>query len=642
MGKYNELAKAIIENVGGKENIQSLTHCITRLRFQLKDESKANDEVLKKMDGVITISKSAGQYQVVIGNHVSKVYEDACEILGISLEKNNDSQQETAEKKKFFDKIIDVISGVFQPILGVLTAAGMIKGFLALFAAMGWVLPESGTYIILNAVGDAMFMYLPVVLGYTASKKFGLNSFVGLVIGLALCYPAVQQSSLSMGLEPLYSVFQNTVFEAPVYLEFLKVPIISIDYTSTVVPVILICFFAGKFQKLFEKIVPEILRFFFVPMLTLLVSLVLGFIFIGPLATYASILVTNGILFVRNLSPMLAGAIIGFAWQILVIFGIHWGFIPVYINNIATMGYDNVMMPFFGASFATTAVVLAISLKTKDKKLKSLCIPSVISGIFGVTEPAIYGILLPLKKPFIISCIASGIAGAYLGYADIKEFIMGGLGIFEFPAMIDPVTGNIDNVIVGLIGAVIAMTIGFILTMLFFKDKSEEATDVEKNEIKQTEKELNLGRENIKVPMNGEIIALSEVEDSAFSSGVLGKGLAIKPSEGILKSPIKGQVTALFPTYHAFGLTSESGVELLIHVGMDTVKLEGKYFEPKVKQGDNVEIGQELLHFDIAGIEAEGYSTVTPIVVTNYENYFDVIESGLEDASGDNLITVIL
>lgn len=642
MGKYNELAKAIIENVGGKENIQSLTHCITRLRFQLKDESKANDEVLKKMDGVITISKSAGQYQVVIGNHVSKVYEDACEILGISLEKNNDSQQETAEKKKFFDKIIDVISGVFQPILGVLTAAGMIKGFLALFAAMGWVLPESGTYIILNAVGDAMFMYLPVVLGYTASKKFGLNSFVGLVIGLALCYPAVQQSSLSMRLEPLYSVFQNTVFEAPVYLEFLKVPIISIDYTSTVVPVILICFFAGKFQKLFEKIVPEILRFFFVPMLTLLVSLVLGFIFIGPLATYASILVTNGILFVRNLSPMLAGAIIGFAWQILVIFGIHWGFIPVYINNIATMGYDNVMMPFFGASFATTAVVLAISLKTKDKKLKSLCIPSVISGIFGVTEPAIYGILLPLKKPFIISCIASGIAGAYLGYADIKEFIMGGLGIFEFPAMIDPVTGNIDNVIVGLIGAVIAMIIGFILTMLFFKDKSEEATDVEKNEIKQTEKELNLGRENIKVPMNGEIIALSEVEDSAFSSGVLGKGLAIKPSEGILKSPIKGQVTALFPTYHAFGLTSESGVELLIHVGMDTVKLEGKYFEPKVKQGDNVEIGQELLHFDIAGIEAEGYSTVTPIVVTNYENYFDVIESGLEDASGDNLITVIL
>lgn len=642
MGKYNELAKAIIENVGGKENIKSLTHCITRLRFQLKDESKASDEVLKKMDGVITISKSAGQYQVVIGNHVSKVYEDACEILGISLEKNNESQQETAEKKKFFDKIIDVISGVFQPILGVLTAAGMIKGFLALFAAMGWVLPESGTYIILNAVGDAMFMYLPVVLGYTASKKFGLNSFVGLVIGLALCYPAVQQSSLSMGLEPLYSVFQNTVFEAPVYLEFLKVPIISIDYTSTVVPVILICFFAGKFQKLFEKIVPEILRFFFVPMLTLLASLVLGFIFIGPLATYASILVTNGILFVRNLSPMLAGAIIGFAWQILVIFGIHWGFIPVYINNIATMGYDNVMMPFFGASFATTAVVLAISLKTKDKKLKSLCIPSVISGIFGVTEPAIYGILLPLKKPFIISCIASGIAGAYLGYADIKEFIMGGLGIFEFPAMIDPVTGNIDNVIVGLIGAIIAMIIGFILTMLFFKDKSEEFTDLEKNEIKQTEKELNLGRENIKVPINGEIIALSEVEDSAFSSGVLGKGLAIKPSEGILKSPIKGQVTALFPTYHAFGLTSESGVELLIHVGMDTVKLEGKYFEPKVKQGDNVELGQELLYFDIAGIEAEGYSTVTPIVVTNYENYFDVIESGLEDTSGDNLITVIL
>lgn len=638
MGKYEQLATNIIKNIGGKSNIQSLTHCVTRLRFKLKDESKANDESLKNMDGIVTILKSAGQYQIVIGNHVSKVYEDICELADISSqteEENSDNQD-----KKLFDRVIDVISGIFQPILAVLTAAGMIKGFLALFSALGWVSSESGTYLVLNAIGDSIFMYLPIILGYTSAKKFGLKPFVGLLIGITICYPSMQQSALSSTLQPLYTLFDGTSFASPVYLEFLGIPIISMDYTSTVIPVIFICFVASKFEKIFDKIVPELLKFFFVPMLTLLFSLVLGFIVIGPIATYSSMMVANTIIAIRGFSPLIAGAIVGFTWQILVIFGIHWGFIPVYINNISTIGYDNVMMPFFGATFASTAVVIAIMIKTKDKKLKELCIPAAISGIFGVTEPAIYGILLPLKKPFIISCIASGIAGAYYGYADLKEFIIGGLGIFEFPAMIDPATNSLDNLMVGVIGVVIAMSIGFILTIVFFKEEVKEEVKGDTEDANKDIRKSSLAKEELKIPIKGEIIKLSEVPDDAFAQGILGKGLAIKPSEGIVKSPVKGKVTILFPTHHAVGLTSENGTEILIHVGMNTVNLQGKHFNPKVKEGDLVEIGDELLEFDIKEIEDLGYSTITPVIVTNSEQYLEILESGLSKSS-TNLITVI-
>lgn len=641
MGKYEPLAKEIIKNIGGKENIRSLTHCVTRLRFHLKDESKANDEVIKKMDGVVTVLKSAGQYQVVIGNHVGLVFEDICKLAGISMESKNDEAEE--KDTNLLNRAIDVISGIFQPILGVMTAVGIIKGLLAMCSAMEWSMPGTGTYEILNAISDAMFMYLPVVLGYTAAKKFDLKPFVGLIIGLAICYPAIQQSNLSATLQPLYTLFDGTIFAAPVYMEFFNIPIISIDYTSTVIPVILICYLASKLQKLFRKIVPEIVRFFGEPMLTILFSLIIGFIVIGPIATYASTLVTNGILYVRDLSPMLSGAIIGGFWQILVIFGIHWGLLPVYINNIATLGYDNVMMPFFGTTFATTAVVIAILIKTKDKNLKGLCLPSAVSGIFGVTEPAIYGILLPLKKPFIISCISSAVAGAFLGFANLREFIMGGLGIFEFPAMIDPVTGSMDNVIVGVIGAVIAMVLGFALTIILFKDK-EEVKEENKNNVDSNEIEVkgfSSEKESIKIPMEGEILPLSEVPDDAFSTGIIGKGLAIKPTKGVLKSPIKGRITTVFPTYHAIGITSESGVEILIHVGMDTVQLEGKYFEPKVKSGDSVNIGDELLKFDIKGIEEAGYPTITPVVVTNYDDYFEIVEVGLSENNNEDLLTII-
>ncbi|MDE7058350.1 MAG: PTS transporter subunit EIIC, partial [Lachnospiraceae bacterium] len=527
MGKYGELAKEVVKQVGGKENVISLTHCITRLRFKLKDESKANDEVLKNMSGVVTVMKSGGQYQVVIGNHVPEVYADVMPLLG--LEEGSANREDDAPKGSLFNQAIDVISGIFQPILGIMAACGMVKGLNALFVALGLYTDAGGGYLILNAIGDGLFHFMPLFLGYTAAKKFNLKPMIGLVIGAIMCYPTVQNSTLSAGTEALYTLFSGTMFESAVYTEFFGIPLIAMDYTGTVIPVIFVVYFASKCEKFFSKFIPDLVKFFFVPMLTLFVAIPVGFLVIGPVATFGSAIIAEVVISVRNFSPMLAGAIVGLTWQILVIFGLHWGFIPVYINNIMTNGYDNVMMPFFACTFATSAVVLAIFFKTKNKQLKEMAFPNFISGIFGVTEPAIYGILLPLKKPFIISCIAGGIGGGFYGAFNFRKFMMGGMGIFEFPAMIEP-DGSLGNLMVAVAGVGITMVIAFAATMLLYKEPEEQA----EAETKTLEKTDNNIVKKIKIasPLKGKVIKLADMKDEAFASGVLGKGAAIVPEEG--------------------------------------------------------------------------------------------------------------
>lgn len=328
----------------------------------------------------------------------------------------------------------------------------------------------------------------------------------------------------------------------------------------------------------------------------------------------------------------------GFTWQILVIFGIHWGFIPVYINNVMTLGYDNVMMPFFACTFATSAVVLAIFLKTKDKKLKEMALPNFISGIFGVTEPAIYGILLPLKKPFIISCVAGGIGGAFYGHFNFRKFILGGMGIFELPNMMNP-DGTMGNMIVAFVGIAISMVIGFLLTMLLYKDKeADPAKDKKIADITETKDE----RIVLVSPLRGKIVKLSEVKDEAFSSGALGEGVAIEPDEGVLYAPADGTISALFPTGHAVGITTETGLELLIHVGMDTVQLDGRGFRTFVEAGEVVKQGQKLIEFDIKLISEAGYSLETPVLVTNADDFKKVeITEAEKVQAGDCLLHIM-
>lgn len=637
MGKYQALAKEIVKNVGGKDNVAGLVHCITRLRFTLKDEGIAKGEVLKNMEGVVTVMKSGGQYQVVIGNHVPEVFEDVMQLLDLG-------EGGAAEEKKsgrLLDRAVDMVSGIFQPILGIMAACGMLKGLNTLLVTLGLYSADCGGYLIINAAGDALFTFLPLFLGYTAAQKFKLKPMLGLAVGAAMCYPGIQAGALSAGAEPLYHILEGTMFRSPVYINFFGIPVISVDYTGTVIPVILAVWFASKCEKFFSKHIPDLVKFFFVPMLTLLVTIPVSILFLGPIATFGSTLISECTLAIRSVSPMLAGGIVGLTWQILVIFGMHWGFIPVYINNVQTLGYDNVMMPFFACTFATSAVVLAIFFKTKDKKLKEMAIPNFISGIFGVTEPAIYGILLPKKKPFIISCIAGGIGGAFYGLFNFRKFILGGMGIFELPNMMNP-DGGMGNILVAFAGIGISMAAGFILTMIFYKeDDAGEAKEAEESGT-QKEKQLKAAAgEMICSPLKGKTVKLEEVEDEAFSSGILGKGVAILPEEGVLYAPADGTISAFFPTGHAVGMTTEGGAELLMHVGMDTVQLNGKGFKPLAAVGDQVKKGQKLLEFDMDLIKEAGYSLVTPVLVTNEDETGKVspIDGGRQIQPGEQLIT---
>ncbi|UPG65182.1 beta-glucoside-specific PTS transporter subunit IIABC [Metabacillus endolithicus] len=639
--KYEQLAKDILSNVGGKENVSSVVHCITRLRFKLKDESKANTEVLKNMDDVVTVMKSGGQYQVVIGNHVPDVYKAVVAEGGFQGQSPVEEKEE-GPKGSMLSRFIDIVSSIFTPVLGVLAASGMIKGFNALFVALGWLTNTSGTYQILNATGDALFYFLPIFLGYTAIKKFGGTPFIGMAIGSALVYPTL--SGLTAG-EPLYTVFAGTIFESPIFITFLGIPVILMSYSSSVIPIILATYFAAKVEKWLKSVIPDVIKLFVVPLLTLLIVVPVTFLLIGPVATWASNLLGQGTLFLYNLSPVIAGIILGGLWQVIVIFGLHWGLVPIAINNVATMGFDTILALVFAASFAQIGAVLAIMVKTKNQKLKTLSIPAFISGIFGVTEAAIYGVTLPLKKPFIISCIGGGIGGAIIGLTNVKGYIIGGLGVFGIPSYISPEGLGMD-----LWGALIAIVVGFvaafILTLMFGGIGKEQSTETEtakteaavtitKNSVKKNTQQVQ-----IHSPLSGEVIDLSDVKDEAFASGALGNGIAIEPSEGKLLAPASGIVTALFPTNHAVGITTESGVDILIHIGMDTVQLEGRYFTAHVSQGDRVEKGQLLIEFEMDKIKEAGKPLTTPVVVTNHKEFTLNLTPEKQVKTGDCVFTI--
>lgn len=630
MGKYHELAGQIVDNVGGKENINSLTHCITRLRFKLKDESKANDEVLKNMDGVVTVMKSGGQYQVVIGNHVPAVYDDVLAVAGISA----DSEQQ-ASGGNIFNRLIDILSGCFQPFLGALAAAGMVKGLNALLVFLHLYSNTSGTYTMLNGIGDAIFYFMPVILGYTAARKFNLNPMVGIVIGAALCYPSVQGSALQAAFEAKAgagAAAPYSLLGLPAYDTFLGIPWVGATYTSSVVPIIFIIAFAAQIQKLFKKIIPEVVQTFLVPFFVLLIALPIGFLVIGPIISMLTDLLSAGFQALMGFSPALYGIILGFFWQVLVIFGLHWSVVPLAIMQITQEGASQVLVATFAASFAQTAVVMAMFFKLKDQKMKALCPPAIISGIFGVTEPAIYGITLPKKKPFVFSMIGAAVGGLYLMINGVTAYTMGGLGIF---GVLNFINGNdASGMVHSFVAIVIAMVIGFGLTFFFWKDDTVSEAATETPEVKKAMKEAVLS------PVKGHVLPLSKASDQAFAQGALGKGVLIEPTEGIVRAPFDGTVMTLFPTKHAIGLISDQGMELLIHIGMDTVQLDGNGFEAKVAQGDKVKKGEILLTFDIEAIKEAGFSIETPVIVTNTGDYLDIVETLDGDVtSNDTLIT---
>ena len=552
--------------------------------------------------------KSAGQYQVVIGNHVPLVYADVCELAGIS---NGTQQVEEEAPQGLFNKLIDIISGCFQPILGPLCAAGIIKGLNALLVfILGSSFNNSGTYMILNAIGDSIFNFLPIILGYTAAKKFNVNVIVGMIIGATLCYPTIQTDTLSAAGKAIGTL----PFIGSYYTKFIGIPFVSGNYTSTVVPVICIVALAAQIQKIAKKFVPEMLQNFFVPFFVLIISLPIGLLVIGPVVSLLTTVLSNMFAGLYAFSPIVTAFVIGALWQCLVIFGLHWALVPMAMVNIGNLGYDTILPGMLGTTFAATGVLAAMYLKLKDENKKALAIPGVISAFCGVTEPAIYGFLLPEKTPFVFSCIGGAVGGAIMGTVAVKQYVIGGLGIFSVVNFISP-KGNATGMIISLIAGAVSLVVGFVLTMIFYKTNDQQ---VENKEVTKLEEETILA------PIKGEVKPIEESSDAAFASGALGKGVVILPEEGKVYAPVTGTVTVLFPSLHAIGITSDAGIELLIHIGINTVQLNGEGFTAHIKQGDQIKQGQLLVEFDMNKIKEAGYSLETPVLVTNYADLKEV------------------
>lgn len=633
---YTELAQDIVTHVGGKENITKLVHCVTRLRFSLKDESKADTEYLMKRDGVVTVVKAGGQYQVVIGNHVPDVYETVLKVAGINGEGSVDADDDVVEGN-LFDRFIALVSGLFQPMLGTLSAAGMIKGVVAIMAALG-VAKTDGAYVILNAAGDGLFQFLPLILAITAAKRFKMNPFTALAIGFALVYPNIAASFTAE--KPLYTLFAGSPIESPVFSTFFGIPIIfpSSTYLSTVLPIIAAVWVGAKIEKSFKKIIPDVVKVFIVPFFTLLVTVPLAFLVIGPVMSWASDLVGAVFTGIYDFNPVIYGLVLGAAWQVLVMFGLHWGLVPLAILELQK-GPGVILVASIAICFAQAGALINIMMRTKEEKVRQLSIPAFISALFGVTEPAIYGITLPMRTPFIMTCISGALTGAYLSFFDVKMQVMGGMGLFAIPSFIE--AGNSMTLIHFLIAIVANFVLGFGLTQLvkipnLFGDSGVEA------KAEETKENQSAGQAQvITSPLTGEVLPLSETPDAVFASGAMGQGVAIEPSVGEVVAPADGTIRLLFPTNHAIGLATDDGAELLIHVGMDTVELDGKGFTAHVVQGSKVKKGQLLLSFDMEAIQEAGYSVVTPIIVTNSADYqaVEVLAEGQIDL-GQNLLNI--
>ncbi len=616
------VGKRVWEAVGGEKNVNSLVHCATRLRFKLKDESVADTQKLKQDPDVIQVVQSGGQYQVVIGSNVADVYQAIVDEQGLTDQSGTEDQS-----KNPLNRLIDIISSIFTPFLGAMAAAGILKGFLSLATVLGWLSADTGAYQILFAAADGVFTFLPVMLAFTAAKKFKTNQFLSVAIAMALVYPAITQLAGAGGA-----------------VDFFGLPIVLAQsgYTSSVIPIILAVWVQSKFEPLVKKVIPQFLQMIFVPMIVLLVMVPLTFLLLGPIGT----VIGNGLgsLFnsIYSFSPLVAGLIMGSLWQVFVMFGMYWGFVPIMFLNIEQYGFDVMVPMLLPAVLAQGGAALAVAIRTKDTKLRSLGISSTITSLFGITEPTVYGVTLPLKKPFVVACLSAGIGGAMIGFAGVKAFSSGLVSLLTIPTFISTNQAVESNVTMAILATALSFVLAFVGTLIVGFDETVQDEKLETNQQTTAGDTISSARHNLKSPLSGKVLPLSNVPDKVFSSGAMGKGLAIDPEKGELIAPADGEITTIFPTGHAVGLTTKDGIEILMHIGMDTVELEGQGFETFVKQGDQVKAGDLLVRFDIEAIKAAGYSVITPIVITNTEHFADVLELNQEEliASEDFLAIV--
>lgn len=599
---YRVTARELVKELGGNDNITNVTHCATRLRFILKDESKVNPDKVKKIPGVITTVQASGQYQVVIGNHVKDAFDFVMEL--VTIDEKQATQNTSGNKAGLFSRIIDVISSIFAPFLYALAACGILQGILGVLVALGAIDTASGTYQILNFISWTAFTFLPVLISVTAAKKFGMNTYTAIVIACALVCPD----------------YINMVNAGdPVYFLGMRVQLLS--YTSSVIPIILTIWIASYVQKFFDKYLPIVVRNLFSPMFTIAIMVPVTLLAFGPIGNTVGGAIAGAYNFLYGLSPIVAGIVVGGFWEVLVIFGVHWGITPVTVGNYSTLGYDTFTGLQASAVFAQAGATLGVFLKTKDKEMRGVAASAAVTGLFGITEPAIYGVNLRLKRPMICGCIAGAAGGAVAGAFNAVSWGYNMPGIATIPAYFK--AGYMSQFLGFLLSILISFVLGAALTWIVgFKEEISEETVIEEptvivetkqETLEDTKEELIIGS-----PVKGYVMPVSEVKDEVFASLAMGDGVGITPVDGNVYAPCDGTVEVAFPTGHAVGLRA-GGTELLIHIGIDTVALDGKGFDAKVQQGDTVKKGDLLVTFDKEFIESEGYDPTVILVFPESE-----------------------
>ncbi|AET58883.1 beta-glucosides PTS, EIIBCA [Paenibacillus terrae HPL-003] len=605
---YKKMSKDILDGVGGKENVNAVWHCATRLRFKLNDASAADTKKIENTDGVITVVNSAGQYQVVVGNSVAQVYEELTSLPGMAVHASaNTESASESDGRKFnpISQLMDFVSAVFTPFLGALAGSGILKGILALVTTLHWLSTDSGAYKVWNAASDAIFYFLPIFLAFTAAKKLKVNQFVAVSLAGALIHPS------------LVEIVSNSQT-----IDFFGIPIVPITYTASVFPILLSIWGLSYLEPVLNRFFPESIRNMLTPLVSLVIMLPLTLALIGPLGTKISDLLAWVLLAIYGFSPLLAGLILGAFHQSIVMLGVHWALITLMINNVANQGYDQWLPIVCAAVLSQAGAALGVFLKTRDPKIKGLSGSAAISAIFGITEPAIYGVTLKLKRPFYCAMIAAGIGGAVIGSFEVHA------STFTFPSLLAIPTYLGQGFLGEVIGLIIAFFGAAILTF-FFGVSNKTVTN---------STEIQANPNEVMMAVEGQIVPLTNVNDEVFASEAMGKGAGIVPINGTVTAPVNGTVSSVYKTGHAIGIVSDSGIELLIHIGINTVKLKGQHFNPLVKENDQIKMGDKLVEFDLEQIKASGYDPTVMVIITNSTNY--QVQVNLDDSNSKQLFHV--
>jgi len=619
MMKYEAMNQAIIKDVGGPGNVKSVVHCATRLRFVLNDESKADDDAVKNIPGILQLVKKAGQYQLVIGNNVEDVYNELADMLDL------DNQATTADSGKdnrnLFDKVIGTITGSIAPAIPLLAGAGMGKVLLLILTLTGVLSDKSQTYQMLNLIFDTGYFFMPAFIGFSAAKIFKTNQYLGAFMGLVTVNP--NWTALVAAAKPV---------------SFIGIPVQLVSYSSTLITAILSVWMMSYIEKFVKKITPGMIKVFAEPMLIMLITAPLTFIVLGPIANLISMGIAAVSMFLYEHAGFIAIPLLAAAYPWLVSIGIHKALSPISIQLVATQGFDPIIrVVALCSNMSQAAASLAVGLKTKNKQLRALALSSTVTAYLGgITEPAMFGVNLKLKKPMYGAMIGGAIAGLFAGFMKMKAFIYVTPGLLSLPMWVS----KTENFVVLAIATIVIASIAtFVATWLIgFDDPVSDETT--KKEQAEADKVVTT-KHTINSPVVGETRKLSEVNDETFASGVMGNGIAVIPSEGLVVAPADGIASAVFDTSHAIGIHLDNDADLLIHVGIDTVELHGKYFETLVKKGERFHEGQPLLKFDLEKIKAAGYDPTVMIIVLNTKDFLEVLpvpESNQSVKVGNNLL----